>query len=294
MVPADERIIGWSFGELPELMEITRKGQSLIGHPALCDDGEACYLTVFDDPLEAEREHRKGLRRLFILQMREQIRYLEKQLGSLQKVAMLGATVNAVRDRFDSVDRLRENVVALAVELSAMQKPWPANAQEFEARKNLARGKITLIGQEIARLLELIAMELSGAQKKFGMAKAWPEVVKDIEADWKRLFGVDFLLSVPYEQLRHYPRYVKAATVRLEKLRNDPGRDCVAMQDLARLSTPYWREVANRKGQLDERLEGFFWMLEELRVSLFAQELRTPMPVSVKRLTKAWEAIRRL
>ena len=89
-------------------------------------------------------------------------------------------------------------------------------------------------------------------------------------------------------------RYVRAINVRLDKLRNAPERDAVQMQAVAKLFIPYAREVAARKGVVDERLEAFRWMLEELRVSLFAQELRTPMPVSVKRLTKVWESIRRL
>ena len=81
---------------------------------------------------------------------------------------------------------------------------------------------------------------------------------------------------------------------RLEKLRNDPARDEAARADIARLSIPYRRELASRRGVVDPRLAQFRWLLEELRVSLFAQELRTPMPVSVKRLTRVWESLRRL
>ena len=82
--------------------------------------------------------------------------------------------------------------------------------------------------------------------------------------------------------------------MRLERLRNDPQRDAGHMAEIGKLSAAFHRELAARKGSVDERLEAFRWMLEELRVSLFAQELRTPMPVSVKRLTKQWEAMRRL
>ena len=110
----------------------------------------------------------------------------------------------------------------------------------------------------------------------------------------KGLFPRDFLLTTPPEQLRHYTRYVRAINVRLDKLRNAPERDAVQMQAVNKLFVPYAREVASRKCVVDEHLEAFRWMLEELRVSLFAQELRTPMPVSVKRLTKVWESIRRL
>ena len=97
-----------------------------------------------------------------------------------------------------------------------------------------------------------------------------------------------------FERLKHYPRYVKAINVRLERLRNDPARDAGHTAEIQKLAVPLARELAARKGAVDERLENFRWMIEELRVSLFAQELRTPMPVSVKRLTKQWEALRRL
>ncbi len=94
-------------------------------------------------------------------------------------------------------------------------------------------------------------------------------------------------------QLAHYPRYLKAIALRLDKLRTDPVRDAQRMQEVAGLQAPWLREVAARKGISDPRLEEFRWLLEELRVSLFAQELRTPMPVSGKRLQKAWDALRR-
>jgi ATP-dependent helicase HrpA len=81
--------------------------------------------------------------------------------------------------------------------------------------------------------------------------------------------------------------------LRLDKLKSDPARDQQRIAEIAALQTPWLREVAARKGVADERLEEFRWLLEELRVSLFAQELRTPMPVSVKRLSKVWESVRR-
>src|SRR5882672_6540000 len=90
-------------------------------------------------------------------------------------------------------------------------------------------------------------------------------------------------------QLAHYPRYLKAIAARLDKLKADPARDAARTSEIAPLQTALLREVAARKGVVDPRLEEFRWLLEELRVSLYAQELRTPVPVSAKRLSKAWE-----
>ena len=291
---ADEKIVDWTFGELPEIMEIRRKGQSLIGHPALVDCKTYCTLEVFDDPEEARRSQRAGLRRLFFLQLREQVRFLEKNLTGLQTVQMRASVIDAVAPAFESYESLRDDLIAATVESVALYEPWPTNEAQFRERREEAKGKINLVGRELARALESVVAELSGIPKRLAASRAFPDVIKDIKEQLKGLFPKSFLLTTPHEQLRHYVRYVRAINVRLDKLRNAPERDAVQMQAVAKLFIPYAREVAARKGVVDERLEAFRWMLEELRVSLFAQELRTPMPVSVKRLTKVWESIRRL
>ena len=118
--------------------------------------------------------------------------------------------------------------------------------------------------------------------------------VADIEAQVKRLVGKHFVADTAFERLNHLPRYLKAAQVRLDKLKADPARD-------ARLSAEYqplWVNYERRAIQLakagvdDPQVEQFRWLLEELRVNLFAQELKTPVPVSVKRLQKQWEGMR--
>ena len=274
--------------------QIKRRGQTLIGHPALVDRGEYCSLEVFDDFEQAARAHRSGLRRLFMLQLREQVRYLEKTLSGLQRVQMQCSVVEPVAGAFTSFEELRADVVAAVVEAAAMSEPRPTDAVSFGHRKDEARARLNLIGGEYLRLLESVSAELASIPKKLQSARGFPEAVADVAQQLRGLFPKHFMLEVPASQLRHYPRYVKAVNVRLEKLRNDPARDAQHRADIARLTVAYRRELAARKGAADARLTEFGWMLEELRVSLFAQELRTPMPVSVKRLTRVWESIRRL
>ncbi len=107
------------------------------------------------------------------------------------------------------------------------------------------------------------------------------------------LVGKRFLLDTPYAQLIHFPRYLKAVGLRIDKLKADTSRDQRLSADMAPLLLQYQRTVAQRKSVADVRLAEFRWLLEELRVSLFAQELRTPMPVSVKRLHKVWDSLDR-
>ncbi|MDH4392867.1 MAG: DUF3418 domain-containing protein, partial [Aquabacterium sp.] len=103
-----------------------------------------------------------------------------------------------------------------------------------------------------------------------------------------RLVPKRFLLTTDWAPLQHLPRYLKAVTLRLDKLRADPARDATRLAELRPLEQRYTRRLAELKGAQHARLEEYRWLLEELRVSFFAQELRTPQPVSPKRLDKAW------
>jgi ATP-dependent helicase HrpA len=115
--------------------------------------------------------------------------------------------------------------------------------------------------------------------------------VADAAQQLQRLVGKRFIADTPYTQLQHFARYLKAVVLRLDKLRADAARDATKLAELKPLEQKYWRLVAERKGVTDARMQEFRWLLEELRVSFFAQELRTPQPVSVKRLDKAWQQL---
>ena len=289
---ADE-ITDWDFGELPELLEIRRGGQSLVGYPALVDHDAHCAVEVFDEPDEALGQHRAGLRRLFRLQLKEQVKYLEKSLSTLQTTQIQAATVPALAHAWDGFEDLRDQVVTAALDRTCLVEPWPKDRAGFVARKDEARGRLTLIAQEIARLLATIVQEAAPIARRLNGLKAFPAVVADVEQQLGRLFARRFIVTTPASALAHYPRYLKAIATRLDKLKDDPARDAARMNEVAMLQAPYLRELAARKGVADARLDEFRWLLEELRVSLFAQELRTPMPVSVKRLQKVWDSVSR-
>jgi ATP-dependent helicase HrpA len=288
-----ERITDWDFGELPELLEIRRGSQTLVGHPALVDHGEFCSLEVFDDPAEASARHRDGLRRLFRLQLREQVKYLEKSLATLQPTQMRATTVPALAAAMPDFEQMREQVVTAAIDRTCLADPLPADATSFAARCNDARGRLTLIAQEVARLLATIVDEAASVPKKLAAARGFAATVSDIEQQLARLFPRRFLVETPPGRLAHFPRYLKAICARLDKLKSDPARDAARAAEMAPLQAAYLRELALRKGVADPKLDEFRWLLEELRVSLFAQELRTPMPVSAKRLAKVWDSLRR-
>ena len=290
----EEGITDWTFGELPELMEISRHGQTLIGHPALVDRGRDCAIDVFDDPLEAAREHRKGLLRLFRLTLREQVRFVERSVRDLGRVQMQAQMVPGLAHLFESSESLATEVADCALMATALAEPRPTDEASFRERREDVKGRLTLVAGEISRLLVDIVTQSASIPAKLKKMSDEKALVSDIELQLQELFKVHFLTSVPLSQLAHYPRYLKAIQYRLERYRDDPERDAQRRRDLERLTVPLIRARAERRGQPDARLDEFGWMLQELRVSLFAQQLRTPMPVSVKRLERVWAAIARL
>ncbi|WPL81292.1 ATP-dependent RNA helicase HrpA [Bordetella hinzii] len=283
---AHENLTAWTFGPLPEIMEIRRGGQSVIGYPALVDRGGHCDLDVFDDPDEARRHHRAGLLRLFRIGLREQVKFLEKNLTDLTKMSMFYMTLG-------TQDELRDQIIDCALAQACLGDPRPVNEQQFEARRQDGKGRLGLLAQEVARLSMAILTEYAALQRKLPQAKPHAAAYADLQQQIGALMPKWFVRDIPYAQLAHYPRYLKAAVARIDKLRADPARDARLVAEMAPLLTQYQRARAALKGAPDPRLDEFRWLLEELRVALFAQELRTPMPVSVKRLMKTWEAMRR-
>jgi len=278
---ADARYTGWAFGELPELMEIRRGAQTLVGFPALIDHGDAVTLEVFDEPEVAAARHRAGLRRLFALQIRDALKYLEKNIPDLQKMAVAFMPLG-------TLEELRTQIIDLALDRAFLVEPLPADEAAFTQRLAEGRSRLTLIANEVARLAGLILTEYAAAARKLKDSRPGPEVAADVTQQLQRLVGKTFLLATPWAALQHLPRYLKAIVLRLDKLRADPGRDTSRAAEVRAMESRYWRLVAERKGQVDARMTEYRWLLEELRVSLFAQELRTPQPVSVKRLDKLW------
>jgi len=188
---------------------------------------------------------------------------------------------------------LRDQVVSAAIDRTCLEEPWPSEQKAFLARKDEARGRLTLIAQQIAQLLAQLVQDAAPLPKKLAACRAFAAATGDVEQQLARLFPRHFLLQTPAAQLSHYPRYLKAIAIRLDKLRAEPARDQASLAQINALQQGYQRAVAARKGVPDPRLEEFRWLLEELRVSLFAQELRTPMPVSAKRLQKVWASLSR-
>jgi ATP-dependent helicase HrpA len=280
----------WDFGRLSELIELTdANGQVLVGYPALVPKADSVALQVFDDPGQAKRMHRTGVNKLFALQFKEQIKFFDRQLPQLRDMAMLYLPLG-------SLDELRAQLIELALDRACMAEPLPIDQASFELRVSQARPRFGLIAQEVGRLTGAILEAYAQLIKRLPTVKHHAAAVKDIEGQLQGLVPKWFLRQQPWDALAHLPRYLKALNARVDRLKLDPARDQQLLAQMSTLLQRWQRYCSDRQrdfpGQpLSERAQEFRWLIEELRVSLWAQELRTPMPVSVKRLEKVWAAL---
>ena len=286
-----DRYTSWSFGEFKLTSEEKRAGQMVTLFNALVDETDAVTLCACDTSEEAQTAHRAGLRRLFMLALKEQVKFQEKNLPGLQAMVMQSMSLNS--GPFGSQQDLQRQILSVTFDRCCMNDPWPVNEQEFAARCKEAKNRLALVAQEIARLTATILGEYQLLQKNLHNAKAHAQAVQDMRAQCEWLLEKEFLSQIPYERLQHVPRYLKAINVRLDKLRADAPRDARQAAQMASLQQAWQRALSGRQAQENVQLDDFGWMLQELRVSLFAQELKTPVIVSVKRLEKIWAGLNR-
>ncbi|MBY0409740.1 MAG: DUF3418 domain-containing protein, partial [Burkholderiaceae bacterium] len=217
----------------------------------------------------------------------------EKNIPDLQKMAVAYMQLGRSADGTGggTQEALRGQIIDVALDRAFLLDPLPTDEAAFKRRVEEGRGRLTLITNEIARLASTILAEYAVTARKIKDTKNAPEATQDAQQQLARLMPKNFIAVAPWAQLAHYARYLKAITLRLDKYRADPARDASRLAELRPQEQRYWRLVAERKGAVDARMQELRWLLEELRVSFFAQELRTPQPVSVKRLDKLWAQV---
>ena len=282
-VPAEPQT-SWVFGTLPELLELRRHDQTLIGFPGLVDRGAGVTIELFDDPEVARTAHRGGVARLASIALREPLKALERAIPDLPRLAMAWLP-------FGSAEELRAELQAGALARTVLNESPPMDAEQFERRITDARPRIGLIGQSFAREVAAVLLEHQTLLRKLPTAKSNPTVAADLERQLTELLPKRWPTATPTDRLGHLARYLKAMGLRLDKLRADPVRDAAKSAEISPLLQNLRRAQIGRRGAVDPRLEEYRWLLEELRVSLYAQELRAAVPVSVKRLQKIWESI---
>ena len=289
-----DQITKWNFckpGEdLPETATVSSGGRIVAAFPALhCDDGQVS-LRLFDHADEARAAHRVGVARLIWLGFPELLKQAERDLGQRLKPACLHY---ALLFKGVSCPGLTRDVLAAAV-LGLREVADVRSEAAFSQAALLLRPLLPETGARLANTAtECIAAAHRLTQALAKSPGTWKTAGADLRAQLDALVFPGFMAAHPGDRLAHLPRYLKAMEMRLAKLPDQFPRDSSAQREMAPLLTA-WRARVERQraqGQIDPALEAFRWYLEELRVSLFAQELKTPEPVSVKRLEKRWAEI---
>jgi ATP-dependent helicase HrpA len=281
------KIIDWSFGELPEMLEIQKGKQSFYGYPALEDSVTHCELNVYDDPELARKIHFRGMRRLSSIAHKETLKLLQKQLPGGREIGLLFMQIG-------THEEIMQQILDLAIERSCLFEPLPRSADEFKTRMQVAKTKLSLIAQDIAKK-SLQCLELSAEiPKKLNLAKSiCPQAFEDMQIQYQQLVNRQFVAHTPYEQMIHIPRYLKGIVVRVEKLRTNLTRDQENQAQWQRLQRQYIQVIKNHvSSEVSREIHDIRWQLEELRIALYAQELKTPTPMSVKRIEKILNSIR--
>jgi ATP-dependent helicase HrpA len=293
-------LTSWDFGELPEQVEFSRGGQALVGYPALVDEGDSVALVVLDTEHDAQVATHRGLRRLFQLAAPDQVKYVARNLPAFQEMSLRYALLleleGARQDKGAISDRLRQELVDAACDRAFfVEAESVRDAAAFQARATKAKTRLADVAGEVCRAMNEILAEYQALRPRINQpgVPVWQRAMTDIRNQLKELLKPGFVVSTPLPQLKQLPRYLKAIQFRLDKFSVNPAKDAQWMQQIQ----SWWQawqgrvQADRQRGAWDPRLEEFRWMLEELRVSLWAQQLKTPYPVSFKRLEKAWAEI---
>ena len=282
----------WDFGPLPDAVQLDRSGIRITAYPTLVDAEGSCGLRLADSPAMAQQLHRSGLCRLFIASSRHEFDRLRRGLPDLQRLRLLAAAWGPVEPLIDDMLML---IADRALFADAVPPPirdeaaFDAAAARAELHLwNIASEVRSLIGEIFEARHSLLARVTSATAPSFTAA------VRDVEDQLARLLPPRFVRETPYEWLCHLPRYLTAARLRLERL---PGGGVLRDAKHAEAFAPWWQLFTGNLHVLAEagaRRDAFLrlrWMLEEMRVSLYAQDLKTAFPVSYKRLAQAWEDV---
>ncbi|MCW8904429.1 ATP-dependent RNA helicase HrpA [Sedimenticola sp.] len=292
-----EDVTDWDFAPLPKSVMLQRAGIRLPGFPALVVTEQGLAVRVVDSEQHARDAHRAGVGRLVMLRLAKDIRYIRRNIPQLQKMRLqyAKAPVLSDQDPADAVD-LEQELVTLIVDLTFVaDQPEIRDAESFNARINLCKPQLVPTANTVIQLAGDILEQYQQVAKKLAACTQmnWMSSLADMRQQLDRLVFKGFFRLTPIQQLRQIPRYLEALQRRLDKLNHAAARD---QQLLREMQTLYqmWLERDQRErksGTVDERLEEIRWSLEELRVSLFAQELKTAYPVSIKRIAKRWKAL---
>jgi len=286
-----DNITSWDFGDLPERVEVRRNAMTLQGYPALVDAGHSVSLRLFDSPEIAATNMRAGVRRLLMIQLREEVKWLARKMPHMERMCLNYATVG-------SCDELKADLIDAIIDRALFGHEGEVRTRDqFLERAQLGWRRMSIAANEVSDQVDAILEKYQALQLQLGKVAA-PALIgsfQDMRRHLAELVYDGFVVQTPPQWLAHYPRYLAGIESRLRKLLNAGlNRDQAAMAEIEPLVRQYRERAVKHEGEevTDAELANYRWMLEELRISLFAQELKTSMPVSIKRLEAQWSKVK--
>ncbi|MFW5450433.1 MAG: ATP-dependent RNA helicase HrpA [Methylophagaceae bacterium] len=288
-------LTSWSFGDLPASIILEQNGLEMTAYPALIDKADHVDLTLMDTQQQASNFTAKGLRRLFMLEQADSVKYLDKNLPNIQQMCLHYANVppgpfedNQLLDNKTPCEQLKTDLIHIAFDRCFLLDQETINSQQqFEQRLESHRSELITIAADLAKQIAKPLAEYHAVAKRLSgkMPLTALNAVKDIKQQLNHLLYQGFTHHTPDHVLKRLPMYFQAIGQRLDKLNSDPRRDQQWMMEIA----PYWQRYLNNiNRQSTAEFEQYRWMLEEFRISLFAQGIKTAYPISAKRLDKQW------
>ncbi|MCI0655318.1 MAG: ATP-dependent RNA helicase HrpA, partial [Methylococcaceae bacterium] len=284
----------WDFGEIPERQFIADPPGQTFAYLGLVDEGGTVGLRLFDSELVAQAAHEFGLARLIMLQLRSDIKYLKQKIRA-SRAAVLGYSQlaphpwllnDAMQESGDfDADLLQRIVRTVFLD----EQPRISNETGFQNRVTEQKHRLVETAERLTELTRDILNLLAEINGKLASVRLNPAAAADIRKQLSTLVYRGFIAKTPASRLQSFPRYLKAILHRIEKAAPDEFKDLKQMQELDALWSSYWSFVKTNREPIIPELDDYRWRLEELRVSLFAQNLKTAYPVSCKRLEKLWE-----
>jgi len=279
-----DNVTTWDIGTLPESIKFARGKQQLTGYLGLQKEKDGrIALRLFDTSAAAEQAHRLGVIELMKLQLKEQVKDLNKGIQGFTQAAMLLKHINA--------DTLRDDLTQAVCDRAFIgEDELPRNEKAFKEQIKRARSRLPAVKEALSRYLQETAAVYAELNGKLGKHPLTHLMRQRLQT----LLAAGFATRTPWTQWPRLPIYLKAMTLRLEKYSSNPARDAAREADIQELEQMWQDKVQSLLKQnqpVSDDLAAFRWMIEELRVSLFAQELKTPYPVSVKRLLKVWDGL---
>lgn len=279
----------WTIGELPRTYERTQSGYDVKAYPALTDDGDSVSVRMYETEAEQARAMWLGTRRLILLNAPSPVKLIQGRLTNQGKLALS-------HNPHGSVAALFDDCVTAAADRLIAEAGGPAwNEDAFRALYDRVRADLHDATAEIVALTERVLAESHEVDRRVRGTTSLTLVpaLTDVRARLAALVHPGFVTETGWARLPDLPRYLRALQIRLDKLPENPGRDRLLADQVDVLTREYEQTLRrlHPSRRADEPAAQVRWMLEELRVSLFAQQLGTRFPVSDKRIRKAMAAL---